>query len=77
MRFALLKVMTQQISSEEDEKINHNQTLMCCYGDSMEANRKLLASAESSMEELDMAEFVQVGVTINSKCNSVICNTPE
>uniref|UniRef100_A0A3B5QSJ2 Tripartite motif containing 101 n=1 Tax=Xiphophorus maculatus TaxID=8083 RepID=A0A3B5QSJ2_XIPMA len=57
------KVMTQQISSEEDEKVNHTQMLMRCYGDSMEANRKLLSSVESSMEELDMAAFVQVSHT--------------
>uniref|UniRef100_A0A3B3V8Y0 Tripartite motif containing 101 n=1 Tax=Poecilia latipinna TaxID=48699 RepID=A0A3B3V8Y0_9TELE len=55
------KAMTQQMSSEEDEKVNHTQMLMRCYGDSMEANRKLLSSVESSMEELDMAAFVQVG----------------
>lgn len=55
--------MMQQISSEEDEKVNHTQMLMHCYGDSMEANRKLLSSVESSMEELDMAAFVQVSHT--------------
>uniref|UniRef100_A0A3B3V975 Tripartite motif containing 101 n=1 Tax=Poecilia latipinna TaxID=48699 RepID=A0A3B3V975_9TELE len=57
----VFKAMTQQMSSEEDEKVNHTQMLMRCYGDSMEANRKLLSSVESSMEELDMAAFVQVG----------------
>ncbi|XP_035998341.1 tripartite motif containing 101 [Fundulus heteroclitus] len=61
------KVMTQRISSEEDETINHNQMLMRCCGDSMEANRKLLASAESSMEELDMAAFVQASKELISK----------
>lgn len=62
--------MTQQISSEEDEKINHNQMLMRCYGDRMEANRKLLAIAESSMEEVDIAKFVQVSHTFLSGTRS-------
>ncbi|XP_054881813.1 tripartite motif-containing protein 54-like [Poeciliopsis prolifica] len=61
------KVMTQQISSEEDEKVNHTQMLMRCYGDSMEANRKLLSSVESSMAELDMAAFVQNSKELTSK----------
>uniref|UniRef100_A0A3B3TSX2 Tripartite motif containing 101 n=1 Tax=Poecilia latipinna TaxID=48699 RepID=A0A3B3TSX2_9TELE len=30
------KAMTQQMSSEEDEKVNHTQMLMRCYGDILE-----------------------------------------
>lgn len=58
-----LKVMNQQITSEEEQKISETQMLVRCCGNSVEANRKLVESTESSMEELDMAAFVQVGCT--------------
>ncbi|XP_078025875.1 tripartite motif containing 101 [Epinephelus lanceolatus] len=53
------KAMTQRISSEEEEKTGHAQTLVRCYGESVEANNKLVERATSSMEEPDMAAFVQ------------------
>lgn len=53
--------MTQRISSEQEEKTGHVQALMCFYGDSVEANRKLMERAASGMEEPDIAAFVQVG----------------
>ncbi|XP_031701321.1 tripartite motif containing 101 isoform X2 [Anarrhichthys ocellatus] len=53
------KVMTQRISSEQEEKIGHAQASVRCYGDSVEANSKLVERAVSSMEEPDMAAFVQ------------------
>lgn len=53
--------MTQQISAEQDEKTSRIQALVRCYGDGVEANRKLLEGVASSMEESDMAAFVQVG----------------
>ncbi|RVE71167.1 hypothetical protein OJAV_G00071490 [Oryzias javanicus] len=53
------KVMMQQISNEEDEKTRHTRVLVRCYGDSVEANSKLLERARSSSEELDMADFIQ------------------
>ncbi|XP_056278411.1 E3 ubiquitin-protein ligase TRIM63-like isoform X2 [Pseudoliparis swirei] len=53
------KVMTQRISSEQEEKTSHAQSLVRCYGDSVEANSKLVERAVSSMEEPDMAAFVQ------------------
>lgn len=52
--------MTQQISTEQEEKTGHTQALVRCYGDSVEANRKLLEQAASRMEELDIATFIQV-----------------
>ncbi|XP_053706066.1 tpd52 like 2b isoform X2 [Synchiropus splendidus] len=53
------KVMTQQISSEEEEKTGSSLVLMRRYGDRAAANSKLLEQARSSMEEADVAEFVQ------------------
>ncbi|KAM4562886.1 tripartite motif containing 101 isoform 2-T2 [Odontesthes bonariensis] len=53
------KVMTQQINSEQDEKMVHAQVLLRCYGDSMEANSKLMERVLSSMEDPDEVAFVQ------------------
>ncbi|KAE8292652.1 Tripartite motif-containing protein 55 Muscle-specific RING finger protein 2 [Larimichthys crocea] len=53
------KAMTQRISSEQEEKTGHAQALVRCYGDSIQANTKLVERAASSMEEPDMAAFVQ------------------
>ncbi|KAK2897124.1 uncharacterized protein [Channa argus] len=53
------KVMTEQISSEQDEKTKHAQGLMRCYRENMEANSKLMERGVSSMEEPDIAAFVQ------------------
>ncbi|KAJ3589878.1 hypothetical protein NHX12_010719 [Muraenolepis orangiensis] len=51
------KVMTQRITSDEEEKTGHTQWLIRCYGDRVEANSKLLESASRTMEEPDMATF--------------------
>lgn len=52
--------MSQRIISEQEEKTGHAQALARCYGNSVMANSKLVESAVSSMEEPDMAAFVQV-----------------
>lgn len=52
--------MTQRITSEQEEKTGHARALVRCYGDSMAANSRLAESAASSMEEPNMAAFVQV-----------------
>ncbi|XP_037539703.1 tripartite motif-containing protein 55-like [Nematolebias whitei] len=53
------KVMIQQISSEEEQKLSETQMLIRCCGESVEANRRLLESAESSMDDMEMAAFVK------------------
>lgn len=53
------KAMTQRITSEQEEKTGHARALVRCYGDSMAANSRLAESAASSMEEPNMAAFVQ------------------
>lgn len=60
------KAMTQRISSEQEEKTGHAQALVRCYGDSVATNNKLMERAASSMEEPDMAAFVQVCVFLTS-----------
>lgn len=62
--------MTQRINSEQEEKTSHAQELVRCYEDSVKANSKLMATAASSMEELDMAAFVQVRRTL--LCGSMV-----
>lgn len=53
----------EQISLEQEEKTAHVQELVHCYGDSIEHNKKLVEKAASSMEDADMAVFVQVHYT--------------
>lgn len=52
--------MAQRISSEQEEKTGHARALVRCHDDSMAANSRLAESAASSMEEPNMAAFVQV-----------------
>uniref|UniRef100_A0A3Q2VS89 Tripartite motif containing 101 n=1 Tax=Haplochromis burtoni TaxID=8153 RepID=A0A3Q2VS89_HAPBU len=54
------KAMAQRISSEQEEKTGHARALVRCHDDSMAANSRLAESAASSMEEPNMAAFVQV-----------------
>ncbi|CAG6021970.1 unnamed protein product [Menidia menidia] len=60
------KAMTQKIKSEQEEKIAHVQKLLRHYGDSMEANSKLMETAKTSMEDQDEVAFVQVLSQINA-----------
>ncbi|XP_068162059.1 tripartite motif containing 101 isoform X2 [Antennarius striatus] len=53
------KALTRRISSEQEEKTGHVRMLLRRYGDSVEAGNKLVERAASSMEEEDMAAFVQ------------------
>lgn len=57
--------MTQRISSEQEEKTGHARALARCHDDSMAANSRLAESATSSMEEPDMAAFVQVSDSVS------------
>nr|XP_057908395.1 tripartite motif-containing protein 54-like [Doryrhamphus excisus]XP_057908396.1 tripartite motif-containing protein 54-like [Doryrhamphus excisus]XP_057908397.1 tripartite motif-containing protein 54-like [Doryrhamphus excisus] len=70
------KAMTERISSEEEEKTGHAQLLARCYGDSMEANRKLLEKARSSMEDPDMAAFVQNSKDLIAKVQTAALFSP-
>uniref|UniRef100_A0A8D3B3S9 Tripartite motif containing 101 n=1 Tax=Scophthalmus maximus TaxID=52904 RepID=A0A8D3B3S9_SCOMX len=67
------KAMKQQISSEQEEKSGRAQAWLRCYGDSVEANDKLMERAVSSMEEPDMAAFVQV--SMSQWVHETICPT--
>ncbi|XP_051914850.1 tripartite motif-containing protein 54-like isoform X2 [Hippocampus zosterae] len=51
--------MSERISKDEVEKSGSGQLLTRCYGDKVEANRKLMEKAVSAMEDPDMTVFVQ------------------
>ncbi|XP_019733233.1 tripartite motif-containing protein 55-like isoform X1 [Hippocampus comes] len=51
--------MSERISKDEVEKSGSGQLLTRCYGDKVEANRKLMEKAVSAMEDPNMAGFVQ------------------
>ncbi|XP_070766004.1 tripartite motif containing 101 [Enoplosus armatus] len=70
------KAMTQRISSEQEEKTGHAQALVRCYGDSVEANSRLVETAASSMEESDMAAFVQNSRELITKVVSATSSGP-
>ncbi|XP_030217555.1 tripartite motif containing 101 isoform X3 [Gadus morhua] len=61
------KVMTQRISSEAEEKTGHARSLIQRYGDSIEANSQLLETASKTMEEPDLAAFVQTSGELITK----------
>ncbi|KAM6924367.1 tripartite motif-containing protein 54-like [Xenentodon cancila] len=71
------KVMTQQISSEQEEKAGYAQLLVQCYEESIEVNRKLVQSTVSSMEELDMAAFVQNSSQLITKVTAATSSCPS
>ncbi|XP_060931088.1 tripartite motif containing 101 [Limanda limanda] len=70
------KAMTQQISSEQEEKTGHAQALVRCYGDSVEANAKLMERAASAMEEPDTAAFVQNSRELITKVMTATSSCP-
>ncbi|XP_019733234.1 tripartite motif-containing protein 54-like isoform X2 [Hippocampus comes] len=54
-----IESMSERISKDEVEKSGSGQLLTRCYGDKVEANRKLMEKAVSAMEDPNMAGFVQ------------------
>ncbi|XP_012690498.2 tripartite motif containing 101 isoform X2 [Clupea harengus] len=53
------KIMMQHITYEQDEKTNHTRSLVRTYGEHVDANTKLAETALHTMEEPEMAAFVQ------------------
>uniref|UniRef100_A0A7M4EF01 RING-type E3 ubiquitin transferase n=1 Tax=Crocodylus porosus TaxID=8502 RepID=A0A7M4EF01_CROPO len=54
------KIMLQRITYEQEEKTQHVKSLARLYGDHVESASKLVDTALQSMEEPQMAVFVQV-----------------
>ncbi|MGH0133459.1 UNVERIFIED_CONTAM: hypothetical protein FKN15_069431 [Acipenser sinensis] len=53
--------MTQKITSEQEEKLQYVRTLKKKYGDHLEAVSKIVESGIQSMDEPEMALFLQTG----------------
>uniref|UniRef100_A0A8C3RLB2 B box-type domain-containing protein n=1 Tax=Chelydra serpentina TaxID=8475 RepID=A0A8C3RLB2_CHESE len=54
------KIMLQRITYEQEEKTQHLKSLTRSYSEHIESSSKLVDAALQSMEELQMAVFVQV-----------------
>lgn len=54
------QAMMQQLTREQEEKMNHIQALARCYQNSVETNKKLVEQAALSIEEEDLVAFIQV-----------------
>ncbi|XP_018612114.1 tripartite motif containing 101 isoform X2 [Scleropages formosus] len=53
------KIMLQRITYEQEEKTGHTRSLVRAYGEHVEANSKLVETALHTMEEPEMAAFLQ------------------
>ncbi|XP_042081003.1 tripartite motif containing 101 [Haplochromis burtoni] len=71
------KAMAQRISSEQEEKTGHARALVRCHDDSMAANSRLAESAASSMEEPNMAAFVQSSAEMITKVKAASASGPS
>ncbi|XP_062247400.1 tripartite motif containing 101 isoform X1 [Platichthys flesus] len=70
------KAMTQRISCEQEEKTGHAQALVRCYGDSVEANARLMERAASGLDELDPAAFIQISRALITEVKTATCSCP-
>ncbi|KAG5281853.1 hypothetical protein AALO_G00049520 [Alosa alosa] len=75
------KIMTQRITYEQDDKTNHTQSLVRTYGEQVNSNSKLVENALHTMEEPEMAAFVQNAKIliekVNEAANSIVVETLE
>lgn len=60
--------MSQQVVAEQDEKLNYIRSLTRKYGDHLEESCKIVELGIQSMEEPEMAVFLQVRVDIKQLC---------
>ncbi|XP_064154076.1 tripartite motif containing 101 isoform X2 [Anguilla rostrata] len=61
------KIMLQRITYEQEEKTGHTRSLVRAYGEHVEANSKLVGTALHTMEEPEMAAFLQNARTLIEK----------
>ncbi|KAL1020655.1 hypothetical protein UPYG_G00002940 [Umbra pygmaea] len=72
------RVMTQQITLEQEEKIGCVHTLVQSYKEQVEANTKLVETATTNMEEEEMSDFVESSKHLIVKVNEATSNfVPE
>ncbi|KAG9332531.1 hypothetical protein JZ751_014629, partial [Albula glossodonta] len=63
------KIMLQRITYEQEEKTGHTRSLVRTYGEHVEANSKLVGTALHTMEEPEMASFLQNARALIEKVN--------
>lgn len=54
------KIMTQQITSEQEGKSGWAQSLLQTYSEHVDTNSKLIQEAQNAIDDPEMASFVQV-----------------
>ena len=54
--------MSQKVTAEQEEKVNYIQSLTKKYGDHLEESCKIVEMGIQTMEEPEMALFLQVRV---------------
>lgn len=68
------KELVESVSREQDRKLRHVRGLIRCHGDHLEAAVKLVEAAIQSMEEPQMAVFLQVSVRMLLTCLTRWCH---
>ncbi|XP_067302616.1 tripartite motif containing 101 [Pseudorasbora parva] len=77
------KIMTQQITFEQEEKTGWAQSLLQTYSEHADTNSKLIQEAQNAIEEPEMASFVQTSkdiierVGIASNCFTLETLVPD
>ncbi|XDV45771.1 hypothetical protein PO909_013804 [Leuciscus waleckii] len=61
------KIMTQQITSEQEEKSGWAQSLLQTYSEHVDTNSKLIQEAQNAIEDPEMASFVQTSKDLIEK----------
>ncbi|KAL1249811.1 hypothetical protein QQF64_020816 [Cirrhinus molitorella] len=72
------KIMTQQITSEQEEKTGWTQSLLQTYSEHVHTNSELIQAAQNAIEDPEMASFVQTSQDLIEKVgNASNCFTQE
>ncbi|XP_043080328.1 tripartite motif containing 101 isoform X2 [Puntigrus tetrazona] len=72
------KIMTQQITSEQEEKTGWTQSLLQTYNEHVDTNSKLIQAAQNAIEDPEMASFVQTSQDLIEKVGKASsCFTQE
>ncbi|KAL0158515.1 hypothetical protein M9458_046591, partial [Cirrhinus mrigala] len=72
------KIMTQQITSEQEEKTGWTQSLLQTYSEYVDTNSELIQAAQNAIEDPEMASFVQTSQDLIEKVGKASkCFTQE
>uniref|UniRef100_A0A8C2ECJ4 RING-type E3 ubiquitin transferase n=1 Tax=Cyprinus carpio TaxID=7962 RepID=A0A8C2ECJ4_CYPCA len=72
------KIMTQQITSEQEEKTGWTQSLQQTYSEHVDTNSKLIQAAQNAIEDPEMASFVETSQDLIEKVGKASnCFTQE